>query len=91
MRVRTHPGKILQRQFMEPFELSATALAKLLHVPQNRVSDIVRGRRDITADTAIRLSKVFGNTAQFWINLQTNHDLSKAEVEGDYSMLKEIA
>jgi len=70
-----HPGEILLTEFMEPLGLTATRLAKELHIPAPRVNDVVRGKRGITADTALRLSRYFGNSAQFWIGLQSGHDL----------------
>jgi addiction module HigA family antidote len=75
------PGEILQEEFLEPFGLSANALALELHVPANRIQDIVRGRRTITADTALRLSQYFGNSAEFWLNLQQNYELDQAKRE----------
>ena len=75
------PGEILQEDFLEPFGLSANALALELHVPANRIQDIVRGRRTITADTALRLSQYFGNSAEFWLNLQQNYELDQAKRE----------
>lgn len=73
-----HPGEILKEEFMEPLSLTAYRLAKELHVPAPRVNDIVRGKRAITADTAIRLGIYFGLPAQFWMNLQTDYDLRLA-------------
>jgi len=73
-----HPGEILKEEFMNPLSLTAYRLAKDLHVPAPRVHDIVRGRRSITADTAIRLGIYFGLPAQFWMNLQTDYDLRLA-------------
>jgi addiction module HigA family antidote len=70
-----HPGEILQAEFMEPLGLTAYRLAKELHISIPRVNDLVRGKRGITADTALRLSRYFGNSAQFWIGLQSGHDL----------------
>ncbi len=64
------------------------ALAAELGVPANRVSDIVRGERDVTADTALRLSRYFGTDPRFWLNLQAAHDLSKAAAAHDYSAIK---
>jgi addiction module HigA family antidote len=87
-RLHTHPGEILSEEFLKPYGLSARAVADAIGVPGNRISDIVRGRRDVTADTAIRLGKFFGTSARFWLNLQDAHDLSKAEREHDYSSLK---
>jgi len=70
-----HPGEILKTEFMEPLGLSSYRLAKELQVSAPRVNDIVLGKRSITADTAIRLSKHFGNSAEFWLGLQMDHDL----------------
>ena len=70
-----HPGEILRSEFMEPLGLSAYRLAKDLHISALRVNDLVLGKRGITADTALRLSRYFGNSAQFWIGLQSGHDL----------------
>ena len=74
-----HPGVTLREDFMEPYKLSANGLAKLLGIPQNRISDIVRGRRGITADTALRLEQAFGVSASFWLNLQSHYELEIAE------------
>jgi addiction module HigA family antidote len=70
-----HPGEILLTEFMEPLGLTAYRLSKELHISTPRVNDLVRGKRGITADTALRLSRYFGNSAQFWIGLQSGHDL----------------
>ena len=74
-----HPGVTLREDFMEAYRLSANGLAKLLGIPQNRISDIVRGRRSITADTALRLEQAFGVSASFWLNLQSHYELEVAE------------
>ena len=76
-----HPGVTLREDFMEPYKLSANALAKALGIPQNRISDIVRGRRGITADTALRLEHAFGVSASFWLNLQSHYELEVATRE----------
>ena len=73
-----HPGVTLREDFMEPHGLSANRLGALVGVPPNRISDIVRGRRSITADTALRLSRAFGTSPEFWLNLQTHFDLELA-------------
>ncbi len=73
-----HPGVTLREDFMEPLELSANGLAEALSVPQNRISDIVRGRRGVTADTALRLERAFGVSAAFWLNLQSHYELEVA-------------
>lgn len=69
-----HPGDILKTEFMDPLGLSSYRLAKELHVSAPRVNDLVRGKRSITADTAMRLSAYFGCSAQLWLNLQNKHD-----------------
>lgn len=76
-----HPGEILREEFLVPFEMSANALAMELHVPAPRINDVVRERRSITPDTALRLARYFGTTPQFWLSLQSSFDLRKAEVE----------
>lgn len=87
MRIATHPGEILREEFLIPLGLSARRLAAEIKTPQNRLSDLIRGRRGMTADTAIRLARRFGTTPQFWMNLQSNHDLSVAESKNDYSAI----
>jgi addiction module HigA family antidote len=74
-----HPGETLREDFLKPLGLTANRLASELFVPVTRVNDIVRGRRAITADTALRLARYFGTTPQFWINLQSNYDLELAQ------------
>jgi addiction module HigA family antidote len=74
-----HPGETLREDFLKPLGLTANRLAAELFVPVTRVNDIVRGRRAITADTALRLARYFGTTPQFWINLQSNYDLELAQ------------
>ena len=69
------PGEVLREDFMEPLDISINQLARDLSVPPNRVSEIVNGKRSITADTALRLQRYFGVEAQFWLNLQTEYDL----------------
>ncbi len=83
-RITTHPGEFLLEEFLKPFGVSATAFAKMIGVPPNRVTEIIRGRRDVTADTAIRFGKALRTTPEFWLNLQQAHDLSKAAAEHDY-------
>lgn len=70
-----HPGEVLLVDFLEPFGISRHRLAILIGVPPRRINEIVHGKRSITADTALRLAKVFGNSAQFWLNLQDRYDL----------------
>ncbi|MCH8113469.1 MAG: HigA family addiction module antidote protein [Proteobacteria bacterium] len=78
-----HPGVTLREDFMEPHGLSANRLGALVGVPPNRISDIVRGRRSVTADTALRLSRAFGTSPEFWLNLQTHFDLELALAAAD--------
>jgi antitoxin HigA-1 len=77
----TSPGEMLQEEFLKPMNMTQTALAERMGVPVQSVNLLVRGRRAVTAETAIKLGKVFGNTPQFWMNLQTNLDLWNAQHE----------
>lgn len=74
-----HPGEILREDYLVPLDMSANALAKALNVPAPRVNDVVRERRGITADTAMRLARYFGGDARSWLNLQAAYDLRVAE------------
>lgn len=74
-----HPGEILAEEFLAPMNVSQYRLAKDIGVPPRRINEIVHGTRAITADTALRLSRFFGTSAQFWMNLQTRHDLAISE------------
>ena len=76
-----HPGEILFYEFLEPLEISAYRLSKDLKIPQTRISEIVKGNRRITADTALRLSKYFGNSAKFWLGLQDDFDIEEERDE----------
>ncbi|HMV41401.1 MAG TPA: HigA family addiction module antitoxin [Leptospiraceae bacterium] len=69
-----HPGEILEEEFLMPLEITAYRLAKETAIPQTRISQIIKGKRSITADTAIRFSKFFGTTPQFWLGLQNDYD-----------------
>lgn len=71
----THPGKILLKDFLEPTEVSQRELADALHVPYQRINELVNEKRGITPSTALRLSKFFGNSPEFWLNLQQNWEL----------------
>ena len=84
-----HPGEILMEEFLIPFNISAYRLAKDIEIPQTRVSEIVKGNRRITADTALRLSKYFGNSAKFWLGLQDDFDIEE-ETFTKSSMLNSI-
>lgn len=86
-RRRTHPGEVLREEYLVPLGLSARALAKELDVPPNRLTEIMRGTRDVSADTAIRLGRYFGTDPRFWLNLQAAYDLSKAEQAHSYKKI----
>src|SRR3954465_6407563 len=77
-RTPVHPGEMLREEFMRPLELSINGLALALHVPVTRISQIVNERRGITADTALRLARYFGMSADFWMNLQRDYELTLA-------------
>lgn len=83
-RVTTHPGELLWEEFLEPLGMSGAQLAAALGVPANRITDIVRMRRGVTADTAIRLGRYFGTSAEFWLAAQTSFDLTSAMTSNDY-------
>jgi antitoxin HigA-1 len=72
-----HPGEILIEEFLIPMEISAYRLSKDLEIPQTRISQIIKGKRRITADTALRLSSYFGNSAKFWLGLQDDFDIEQ--------------
>lgn len=74
-----HPGKILRDDFLEPMKISVYTLAQVTKVPRSRINDIVLGRRAITTDTALRLARYFGTSAEFWVNLQARYDLEMAD------------
>ena len=74
-----HPGEILLEEFLNPMKISAYKLAKDTAIPQTRVSEIIKGRRRITADTALRFSKYFGTTPKFWLGLQDDFDLEEEQ------------
>ncbi len=84
-----HPGEILNYEFLEPFEITAYRLSKDLKIPQTRISEIIKGNRRITADTALRLSKYFGNSAKFWLGIQDDYDIEE-EKENKEKELNEI-
>jgi addiction module HigA family antidote len=73
-----HPGEILLEEFLKPLKISQNRLGRDLGVPAQRINEIIRGRRTITVDTALRLAKYFGTTPQFWLNLQARYDLEMA-------------
>ena len=85
-----HPGEILREEFMAPLGLSANALARAIHVTPARVNDIVRGRRRITGDTALRLARYFNTTPQFWLNLHTAFELRQAELQTGEEIARQV-
>jgi addiction module HigA family antidote len=86
-----HPGEVLREEFMQPLGLSANALAKALNVPAPRINDVVRGRRGVSADTAMRLARYFGGDARSWLNLQAAYDLRVAEIASGKRIAREIS
>ena len=85
-----HPGEILREDYLAELGMSANALAKALRVPAPRVNEIVRERRGVTADTALRLARYFGTTPQFWLNLQSAYDLRRAEIAAGRRIEQEV-
>lgn len=88
-----HPGEILREEFLNPMDITPYFLAKQIQVPVPRVNDIVLEKRGITADTAVRLARFFGNSEKFWMNLQASYDLraAKAELEDELEKIKPMA
>ena len=89
-RVTTPPGEMLLEEFLKPLGLSQNALAMKIRVPATRIGDIVHGRRGITPDTALRLARFFGNSPQFWMNVQQMYELSKARIELGDALEREV-
>ena len=89
-RVPTHPGAILKQEFLIPLGLTQVALAEHIGVSVQRINEIVRGKRGITPQTAWLLAQAFGTTPQFWINLQTNHDLASARPRRRVAKLRKV-
>jgi len=89
-RVTTHPGEMLREEFLVPLGITANALALRIRVPATRVGEILHGRRAVTPDTALRLARFFGNSPEFWLNLQQMHDLSKARLELSAAIEREV-
>ena len=86
-----HPGEVLREDYLVPLNMSANALAKALHVPAPRINDIVRERRGVSADTAMRLARYFGGDARSWMNLQVAYDLRVAEIQNAERVEREVA
>ncbi|RPI47136.1 MAG: addiction module antidote protein, HigA family [Betaproteobacteria bacterium] len=85
-----HPGEILREDFLKPAGLTANALARALKVPAPRINEVVRKRRGISADTALRLARYFGGDARSWLNLQTAYDLRVAEIANAKRVAREV-
>lgn len=85
-----HPGEVLNELFLEPLDMSAGALARHLDVPRTRIERLVKGDTALTADTALRLSAFFGNTPEFWLNLQRAYDLAQASKVVDVSHIEPL-
>ena len=85
-----HPGEILREEFMKPRDLSQNALARALHVPPRRINEIVLEKRGITADTALRLARYFGTSAEMWAGLQADYDLRRARYETEREIEREV-
>ena len=82
-----HPGEVLSEEFLKPLSISAYRLSKDIGIPQTRISAILKGRRRITADTALRLSKYFGNSAKFWLGLQDDFDLEEELTSNEQALM----
>ena len=89
-RVTVHPGEVLREEFLKPLRLSANSLALALRVPTTRVGAIIKGERAVSADTALRLARFFGTSAEFWLNLQALHDLTKAQRESGSAIQRDV-
>ncbi len=86
-----HPGEVLREDFLKPLGMSANALAGALSLPAPRINDVVRERRGISADTAMRLARYFGGDARSWLNLQTAYDLRVAEIKNAKRIAREVS
>lgn len=88
-----HPGEILLEEFLKPLELSAYRLSKDTQIPQTRISQIIKGKRSITTDTALRLGSYFGNSAKFWLGLQNDFDIEEQKTANNdlFERIKENA
>jgi antitoxin HigA-1 len=89
-RVATHPGEMLREEFLVPLGMSQNALAMKIRVPATRIGEIFHGKRAITPDTALRLARFFGNSPEFWLNLQQTHDLSRARLDLSHTIEREV-
>ena len=89
-RVTTHPGEVLNEEFLKPLRMSVNALAIALRVPATRIGTVAKGERAVTADTALRLARFFGTSPEFWMNLQAMHELTKARVESGEAIARDV-
>jgi addiction module HigA family antidote len=89
-RVTTHPGEVLSEEFLKPLGLSVNALAMALRVPATRIGAIIKGERSVTADTALRLARFFRSGPEFWMGLQSMHDLTKARKEHGHAIERDV-
>jgi addiction module HigA family antidote len=89
-RVTTHPGEVLNEEFLKPLGMSVNAVALALRVPATRIGAIAKGERSVTADTALRLARFFGTSAEFWMNMQAMHDLTKARMEHGVAIERDV-
>lgn len=87
----THPGEILQEEFLKPLDLTQLEFAKKLSIPIQRVNEIIRGKRGVTPETAWLFSKIFGTTPEFWMNLQNNYDLYVNIPKNKISQIRQLA
>jgi antitoxin HigA-1 len=85
-----HPGEILSEEFLKPLGMSMNKLADELHVPANRITQIVEGRRSITGETALRLARYFGTSAEFWLGMQKDYDLQVARDEFEAEVERQV-
>ena len=86
-----HPGEVLSEEFLAPMQLSSTAVAQGLNLPETEIEEILRGKRDIDADTAWRLARFFSNSAQFWFGMQMQYDLEKAYEDNGEAIKREVS
>lgn len=89
-RVTTHPGEVLNEEFLRPLGMPVNALAMALRVPATRIGAIVKGERSVTADTALRLARFFGTSPEFWMNLQAMYDLTKARRDSGGKIRRDV-
>ncbi len=89
-RVTANPGEVLNEEFLKPLAISINALAIALRVPATRIGAIVKGERSVTADTALRLARFFDTSAEFWMNLQAMHDLTKTRIENGEAIARDV-